>query len=106
MPINPEDEDDVVPDQHAAFGIAKATKEVREPGWRDLRLGELVSGEGEGGEGAQTGGSTVGGNAVNGVRGTGGVEGVGPARGGVRVPVGVRNGMRSVGSGLGSELRG
>ncbi|KXH35566.1 Apc13 domain-containing protein, partial [Colletotrichum simmondsii] len=26
QPINPEDEDDVVPDQHAAFGITKATQ--------------------------------------------------------------------------------
>ncbi|EEY20429.1 conserved hypothetical protein [Verticillium alfalfae VaMs.102] len=26
QPVNPEDEDDVVPDQHAAFGITKATQ--------------------------------------------------------------------------------
>ena len=26
QPVNPEDEDDVVPDQHAAFGIARATQ--------------------------------------------------------------------------------
>lgn len=43
QPINPEDEDDVVPDQHAAFGIQKATQKVREPAWRDLGLGELMT---------------------------------------------------------------
>ncbi len=42
QPINPEDEDDVVPDQHAAFGIQKATHKVREPAWKDLGLGELM----------------------------------------------------------------
>lgn len=42
QPINPEDEDDVVPDQHAAFGIAKATQKQREPAWRDLGLHELM----------------------------------------------------------------
>ena len=26
QPVNPEDEDDVVPDQHAAFGIQRATQ--------------------------------------------------------------------------------
>ncbi|KAK7910937.1 Apc13p protein-domain-containing protein [Apiospora marii] len=43
QPINPEDEDDVVPDQHAAFGIAKATQKQREPAWRDLGLHELMN---------------------------------------------------------------
>src|SRR3954468_22556597 len=42
QPINPEDEDDVVPDQHAAFGITKAIQRKREPAWRDLGLEELV----------------------------------------------------------------
>lgn len=42
QPVNPEDEDDVVPDQHAAFGIQKATQRAREPAWRDLGLGELM----------------------------------------------------------------
>lgn len=48
QPINPEDEDDVVPDMHAAFGIMRAlgTGEERglpaEPAWRDLGLGGLV----------------------------------------------------------------
>jgi hypothetical protein len=35
----------------------------------------------------------------------GGVASVGPATGGVRVPVAVRAGMRSAGSGTGSSLR-
>jgi len=43
QPINPEDEDDVVPDQHAAFGIQKATQRSREAAWKDLGLGELMS---------------------------------------------------------------
>lgn len=42
QPVNPEDEDDVVPDQHAAFGIARATQARREPAWRDLGLAHLM----------------------------------------------------------------
>ncbi|KAH8668174.1 Apc13p protein-domain-containing protein [Tricladium varicosporioides] len=42
QPINPEDEDDVVPDQHAAFGIQRATQKTRETMWKDLGLGELM----------------------------------------------------------------
>lgn len=42
QPVNPEDEDDVVPDQHAAFGIQRATQARREPAWRDYGLGELM----------------------------------------------------------------
>ncbi|KAI3335015.1 Apc13p protein-domain-containing protein [Ustulina deusta] len=42
QPINPEDEDDVVPDQHAAFGIQKATQRNKEPAWKDLDLAELM----------------------------------------------------------------
>ena len=41
-PLNPEDEDDVVPDQHAAFGIQRATQAKKEPTWRDLGLEELL----------------------------------------------------------------
>ncbi|OXV10550.1 hypothetical protein Egran_01689 [Elaphomyces granulatus] len=48
QPVNPEDEDDVVPDQHAAFGIARAMDLRREPAWRDLGLPDLVSGGGPG----------------------------------------------------------
>jgi hypothetical protein len=42
QPINPEDEDDVVPDQHAAFGIQRATQKVKEAAWKDLGLAELM----------------------------------------------------------------
>jgi hypothetical protein len=42
QPVNPEDEDDVVPDQHAAFGIQRATQSKKEPAWRDLGLEELL----------------------------------------------------------------
>ena len=71
QPINPEDEDDVVPDQHAAFGIAKATQKSREPAWKELGLGELMrrgpgagagggSGSGGGGTGKRRGGKYKG----------------------------------------------
>ncbi|EXF81294.1 Apc13 domain-containing protein [Colletotrichum fioriniae PJ7] len=43
QPINPEDEDDVVPDQHAAFGITKATQRSREAAWKDLGLSGLMN---------------------------------------------------------------
>jgi Apc13p protein len=43
QPINPEDEDDVVPDQHAAFGITKATQDKKEPAWKDLGLSRLMT---------------------------------------------------------------
>ncbi|KAF2646365.1 hypothetical protein P280DRAFT_362621, partial [Massarina eburnea CBS 473.64] len=42
QPLNPEDEDDVVPDQHAAFGIQRATQGKKEISWRDLGLDDLV----------------------------------------------------------------
>jgi len=42
QPINPEDEDDVVPDQHAAFGIQRATQKVKEASWKDLGLADLM----------------------------------------------------------------
>ena len=42
QPINPEDEDDVIPDEHAAFGIQKATQVTKEPAWKDLGLRELM----------------------------------------------------------------
>ncbi|KAF2742042.1 Apc13p-domain-containing protein [Sporormia fimetaria CBS 119925] len=68
QPINPEDEDDVVPDQHAAFGIQRATQQKREPVWRDLGLEELVRrgpGEGAGvsGAGAAAAAGAAGGTA-------------------------------------------
>lgn len=43
QPLNPEDEDDVVPDQHAAFGIQKATQIKREAAWKDLGLERLLA---------------------------------------------------------------
>jgi hypothetical protein len=104
-----------VPDQHAAFGITKATRETREPVWRDLRLAELVRDrqnvEGEAQGGAQSGGGEGSSNAAE--RGNanangppGGVQAVGPAVGGVRVPIGVRAGMRGItADGVGSDLR-
>lgn len=42
QPPNPEDEDDVVPDQHAAFGITRATQARKESAWKDLGLEVLV----------------------------------------------------------------
>lgn len=72
MPVNPEDEDDVVPDMHAAFGINRALGQgqeganggqAREPAWRDFGLEELVrrgpSGAGGGGSGDGVGGAAA-----------------------------------------------
>ncbi|KAJ5690085.1 hypothetical protein N7462_004477 [Penicillium macrosclerotiorum] len=67
QPPNPEDEDDVVPDQHAAFGITRAMDRRREAVWRDLGLEALVNGQGHGG----------GATAANGAAGAGAV-GSGP----------------------------
>ena len=110
QPINPEDEDDVVPDQHAAFGITKATRENREVGWRDLRLQELVAGTGaeREGQGVGTAGSATGVGRMEGNVQGNGQPTVGPVSGVVGVPMGVRQGMRSVGvsPGVGSSLRG
>ncbi|PSN59377.1 Apc13p-domain-containing protein [Corynespora cassiicola Philippines] len=66
QPLNPEDEDDVVPDQHAAFGIQRATQSKREASWRDLGLEELVrrapAGEiGAGGAGGSSAQAAMGG---------------------------------------------
>ncbi|KAL4901590.1 Apc13p protein-domain-containing protein [Aspergillus multicolor] len=51
QPPNPEDEDDVVPDQHAAFGITRAMERRRETVWRDLGLETLVANGGISGKG-------------------------------------------------------
>ncbi|EAA31430.3 Apc13 domain-containing protein [Neurospora crassa OR74A] len=73
QPLNPEDEDDVVPDQHAAFGIQKATQKTREPAWRDLGLEELMQqGPGAPGAGLGLGNGGVGGGSTAGVAGGGG----------------------------------
>ncbi|KAJ5152235.1 hypothetical protein N7492_010530 [Penicillium capsulatum] len=101
QPPNPEDEDDVVPDQHAAFGITQAMERRREPVWRDLGLEALAGGHGHGGGGAGGGvagpsGAGVGGSGPGAtLRGSGGgaavsgapavrVRGVGRKMGGRR----------------------
>lgn len=82
QPLNPEDEDDVVPDQHAAFGIQKATQKTREPAWRDLGLDELMQqGPGAPGAGLGLGNGGVGGGSTAGVAG----GGPGAGNGGRRV---------------------
>jgi hypothetical protein len=73
QPVNPEDEDDVVPDQHAAFGIQRATQTRKEPAWRDLGLDELMRrGPGEGSATAATsrgsGGAAVSAGGVTAAR--------------------------------------
>ncbi|KAJ8116505.1 hypothetical protein OPT61_g2086 [Boeremia exigua] len=60
QPLNPEDEDDVVPDQHAAFGIQRATQAKKEPTWRDLGLEELLRRGPRATEGQIAGGSSLG----------------------------------------------
>jgi hypothetical protein len=67
QPVNPEDEDDVVPDQHAAFGIQRATQNKKEPAWRDLGLDDLMRrGPGEAsGATARTGARVAGGAGVS-----------------------------------------
>ncbi|KAH8664140.1 Apc13p protein-domain-containing protein [Xylariales sp. PMI_506] len=90
QPINPEDEDDVVPDQHAAFGIQKATQRNHEPAWRDLGLADLMVRRpgtltGTGGVGSASRG--VGGiGAGAGAGGAGGASGRGPFGGAGRLP--------------------
>lgn len=60
QPPNPEDEDDVVPDQHAAFGITRAMERRRDAVWRDLGLEALVSGQGHGRSAMAAAGPSVG----------------------------------------------
>lgn len=64
QPVNPEDEDNVVPDMHAAFSIQKATQKVREPAWRDLGLAELMRKGPPKGKGTATAGATARGGAA------------------------------------------
>lgn len=59
QPLNPDDEDDIVPDQHAAFGIQRAQQKSREPAWRDLGLQSLMS-EGPSARSVQNGQATGG----------------------------------------------
>jgi Apc13p protein len=118
-----------VPDQHAAFGINKATRDSREPGWRDLGLAELVNGGPaavrpstnlQAGAGAAR--SAINETSVSGQQTEGHMGGstattvvpegrrpgevvVGPTRGVVGVPVGARAGLRAVNLLNGSDLR-
>ncbi|KAK2754500.1 hypothetical protein FQN54_006901 [Arachnomyces sp. PD_36] len=71
QPLNPEDEDDVVPDQHAAFGITRAMDGGREVVWRDFGLEELARGVrgvglggGKGKVGVKKAGALMGGRRV------------------------------------------
>lgn len=42
-PVNVEEDEDVVPDQHAAFGIAKSQQSRRRPtAWKDLSVKDLL----------------------------------------------------------------
>lgn len=97
QPLNPEDEDDVVPDQHAAFGISRAMDAAgrgtgsgsgrnglsgrianEEPVWRDFGLSELVRGardmriSGSGVSGSGASGSGFGSTSLAGVSGSAG----------------------------------
>jgi hypothetical protein len=65
QPVNPEDEDDVVPDQHAAFGIQRATQTRKEPAWRDLGLDDLMRRGPSEGSGAAATARSSGGAAVS-----------------------------------------
>jgi hypothetical protein len=58
QPVNPEDEDDVVPDQHAAFGIQRAQQKSKEPAWKDLSLDRLLSAGPPKKQGASSGSGT------------------------------------------------
>lgn len=60
QPPNPEDEDDVVPDQHAAFGITRAMERRRDAGWRDLGLEGVVRGDTAAGGGLASAGARSG----------------------------------------------
>ncbi|KAF1941457.1 Apc13p-domain-containing protein [Clathrospora elynae] len=109
QPVNPEDEDDVVPDQHAAFGIQRATQTKKEPTWRDLGLGELLRrGPGESGGGAARGGVAVSAGGVAHVRNEEPVRLALSRQPGARGPgVRVANGggeMHSAGGGAGNGL--
>lgn len=111
QPINPEDEDDVVPDQHAAFGIKAAIKKNIDGGgesrWRDLRLEELVRGVAEGVNSGGGGGGTTAGVGGEGIGGAGAASGSGNV--GVvlraRRAAGGAAGVNGVGGSVGGVLR-
>ncbi|XP_014556247.1 hypothetical protein COCVIDRAFT_38119 [Bipolaris victoriae FI3] len=99
QPVNPEDEDDVVPDQHAAFGIQRATQAKKEPTWRDLGLDDLLR-RGPVGE-ARSGGAA--GVASGGVGARASEE---PVRLALARQPGPRSGVRVVQSGGGASSAG
>lgn len=80
QPPNPEDEDDVVPDQHAAFGITRATQPKRVPAWKALGLEELVRKGPSAAGGGPSGAATNGGDGKEGSSG-GSANGLGLGRG-------------------------
>lgn len=109
QPINPEDEDDVVPDQHAAFGIQRATQDKKEPTWRELGLDELLR-RGHGEQGRSNRGANGGARvSAGGAAAVGGDEPVQLAlrrQPGARWPGLRTNGgeMHSAGGGAGNGL--
>ena len=50
-----------MPDQHAAFGIQRATQKTKEPAWKDLGLSDLMK---RGPGGGTAGGTSSGGPAA------------------------------------------
>ena len=91
MPLNPEDEDGVVPDMHAAFGIARAMQGAGAPEVSGERSGRGVTNGGAGGgEGWMDLGleGLVGGLSIDESGGTGnGGRATGTGDAGVRQPV-------------------
>ncbi|TID18977.1 Anaphase-promoting complex subunit 13 [Venturia nashicola] len=81
QPLNPEDEEDVVPAMHAAFGITRAAMMRKGKGegdvWKDLGLERLLEGDLKK---AGAGGFGVGGGIGGGLGRVGGNGGVGGAR--------------------------
>lgn len=66
MPLNPEDEDDVVPDMHAAFGINRALGQNQPTvGVGGVGVQGAVTVGGIGGSGGATGAAEPGGEASN-----------------------------------------
>lgn len=43
QPINPEDEDNIIPAEHAAFGIMEANRKSKPKEWKDLGLEQLMT---------------------------------------------------------------
>jgi hypothetical protein len=50
QPLNPDDDDDFVPDQQAAFGIVRSQQKSVQPSWKDLGLKELLERGPDGGD--------------------------------------------------------